>query len=253
MWSPVDGLFLNTDFSYGFVDTDRQAESQIEQEAQEDLVSTRQSELVYLPVGQELQSIRYRSDDEVGLSVEPSLNDHSFVLKSKSEIHTDKTRLKLSKSNASGEKRSVVTVDRSQEFHLFVEPYGVLDDALSGSRFQKVDKTLGTAFVSLNLASLGLNSAEVRISAKDVATGKSVGVFEMFPSAPEAADEAGMSSSEASAASSQPKNPKHLRGLLSQLPTGQFSLVVTNAQGAVKWLDVVRSTPGSFQVITVKE
>ncbi len=93
----------------------------------------------------------------------------------------------------------------------------------------------GAAFVSIQMAALGLDSQDLRLSLRDSWTGNVVSRFRNLPYSPEI------------------QNSRYLRGFFSDLPEGQYSLVITDKNGSLKWLDVVRARKGSFQVLSIGE
>jgi hypothetical protein len=215
MWSPVVGLQINTDRVFGYVDVD-----------------PAYPKLTYLPLGQEFLQIRFRD------SMEHGALDHNvtegFVLSSRAELLTREQTQVFRDQMQKWEFGSKTLQNRTQDYQLFVTPFDVLEEGMRDLGLESLDQ--GNVFVSINLAALGLDYRDVRIVAKDFG-GRSVGRFVMLPQK----------------ATGSQSNPKWVRGFLSDLPVGQFSLVVSNSQGAVKWLDIVRSQPAALQVLTVKE
>ena len=89
--------------------------------------------------------------------------------------------------------------------------------------------------MSLNLAALGMDYSDVRLSLRDTWTGQSIAPFHFVPLA------------------SGVKQSRQVRGFFTDIPEGQYTLLVTDSKGALKWLDVVRSRAGSMQVLSVRE
>ena len=111
----------------------------------------------------------------------------------------------------------------------------VLEDVRRALATFDADPAKGVAFVSLDLASLEVEYADVRLSLRDAWTGASVAPFHFLPLAPGV------------------KKARTLRGFFADVPLGQFTLMVSDKRGALKWIDVVRSRAGSLQVVSVRE
>jgi hypothetical protein len=49
------------------------------------------------------------------------------------------------------------------------------------------------------------------------------------------------------------KNPRFVRAVFGNLPVGEYSIVVANRVGAVKWIDLVRARKGEVQFLSFQE
>jgi hypothetical protein len=206
-WARVYGLRLRTDLSYGAVPYE---------EGNED-------DPVYLPMGQEWQEFRVARDEQGA--------PESFSLVSSGEFLTPAMRVIAQKNQG----RSVAVVDAKDPLVVRAMDADTLGDLMRTVPGADQDPNLGAAFVSLDLAGLEVDYADLRLSLRDAWTGQSVAPFHFVP-APKGA-----------------KNPRQVRGFFTNIPEGQFTVLVTDKGGALRWLDVVRSRPGSLQVLSVRE
>jgi hypothetical protein len=93
----------------------------------------------------------------------------------------------------------------------------------------------GSGFVNIDLQKMGLNYSDIKIKIVDNWTGESVGNIVFLQT------------------SEGVKNPRFVRAVFGNLAVGDYSLVVANTAGAVKWIDVVRSRINGFQVINFQD
>jgi len=201
-WARVYGLRLRTDAAYGSVLFERKDDAGTQ----------------YFPLGQELQEVRFSRDEEGAAE--------SFTLLSRGAIEGTNEEAAPSLEAAVGRKSPIVVP---------VMDADALEDMARGPKGFDANPRLGSAFVSLNLAALGVDYSDVRLSLRDTWTGQSIAPFHFVPLA------AGV------------KQSRQVRGFFTDIPEGQYTLLVTDSKGALKWLDVVRSRAGSLQVVSVRE
>ncbi len=178
---------------------------------------------VYFPTGEDFVEVNWSSD---GVS-----NGEGFRLISREELVTEKIAQKIDKLGT----MKGIFQDRTKPLDLKLLGVGgpmELQALLAG---ESISSEQGAAFVSLNLAKLNLEYSDVRISLRDSWSGERVGDFSFVPPA------------------EGTKNPRFVRGFFTNIPPGQYTLMVTDKSGAVKWLDIVRSRSGSFQILTAHD
>ncbi len=168
----------------------------------------------YFPVSQEFLEVRWGTGAE-------SLN--GFALVSRSRLEADESVFANRR----------VVVDKKNPIVLRMLDASVLDEMerSTGTSFSREN---GTAFVSVDLGSLGLDYADVRFAIRDTWTGQAIGQYSYVPS---------LSGS----------NPRLVRFFVGNLPVGQHSFVISDKSGVIHWLDVVRSRPGALQVLSIGE
>lgn len=171
------------------------------------------SEPIYFPTAQEYAEVRF------GKSID-SLNAFTLV---------SRDRLML----GSASDAHPVFVDKKNPLALKMLDASSIEEMerVSGKNFSK---EAGVAFVSVDLAALNLNYADVRFSVRDVWTGQRVGEH-------------------AYVLPRQESNPRIVRFFVNDIPLGQHVLVISDSQGAIHWLDVVRSRPSMLQILSVGE
>lgn len=91
-----------------------------------------------------------------------------------------------------------------------------------------LDLDEGLAVVVLDLDSLGMDFRDLRVSVRHPWTGQRAGQVRFVRPAAGA---------------------RQVQVVVAGLPVGEHSLVVTDADGAVRWLDVIRTERGRFQVV----
>lgn len=106
-------------------------------------------------------------------------------------------------------------------------------DAIASS--EGIDRELGVSFVNINLSAIEAEYDNVKLNLRNVWTGESVGKFHFIP-LPEGV-----------------RSPRYVRGFFANLPEGDYTLIVSSKDGALKWLDIVRSRANHVQVISVRD
>jgi hypothetical protein len=124
--------------------------------------------------------------------------------------------------------------DLSHAMKLRLLPLEALDEMTRVTGLER-NAELGAAFVDIDLVSLGLSYPETRVAVRDAWTGGYVGKISYV------APQGGVAS------------PRYLRVWVTDLPLGQQTLVVSGKSGALHALQILRSRPGDFQIVTVGE
>jgi hypothetical protein len=178
---------------------------------------------VYFPLGQEWQEIHVRRDEEGAPS--------SFSIVSRDELLTARIRNKMEASKDAPAAYS----DSSEAFVVRAMDPDTLEDVRRAMPSFDADPSKGVVFLSLDLAGLEVDYSDLRLSLRDAWTGQSVAPFHFLPLAPGV------------------KKARTLRGFFTDIPEGQFTLLVSDVKGALKWIDVVRSRAGALQLISTRE
>lgn len=178
---------------------------------------------VYFPLGQEWQEIHVRRDEEGAPS--------SFSLVSREELLTTRIRAQMEATKQAPAAYS----DAREAFVVRAMDPDTLDDVRLAIPSFDADPAKGVVFLSLDLAGLEVDYRDVRLSLRDTWTGQSIAPFHFLPQPPGV------------------KQARTLRGFFTDIPAGQFTLVVSDSQGALKWIDVVRSRAGALQLISTRE
>lgn len=171
--------------------------------------------LLFFSAGQELNEVTWSkyADDQ----------HRSFSLLSRGDILIDRA----------GEMKTVTNSRKTMSLKLFSnDAFAELEHLSTDSG---IDRSLGLAVVSLNAAGLETEYKDLRIQLRDAWTNKVLAKMQFIPHSVDV------------------RSPKHVRGFFPNLPRGHYTLLVTNADGAVKWMDVVRALPGQTQLISIGE
>lgn len=176
-------------------------------------------ETVYLPVGQPITEIKWK----------PSFKGEfgQFHLFAKEELFTKGVL------SGDGKWQGQVLRDDKDPLSLKMIDVDVREDLARLADDKLISPDEGSAFVNVNLAALGVDYKDLGLSLRDVWTGAKVAEFNFLPSSA--------------------KNPRYLRGFFANIPQGQFSLVLSTRDGAIKWLDLVRSRAGQVQVLNIRD
>ena len=180
-------------------------------------------EMQYFPAGQDLV--------EIGWSGDTPAAPKAHQLIARDDLYTPRMNAWLAKS---GSTHGILKDSKDALVLKFVDG-DVIDDLQQLVNYKTLLKDEGAAFVSMNLAGLELDYTDVQLSLRDSWTGAAVSQFHFIP------QPAGV------------KNPRLVRGFFSNIPQGQYTLLITDKKGALRWVDVVRSRPGSFQVLSIRE
>lgn len=171
--------------------------------------------LFFFSAGQELNEVTWSkyADDE----------HRAFSLLGRGSILIDR----------SGEMKTLTNSRKIMSLKLFSnDAFAELEHLSTDSG---IDRSLGLAVVSLNAAGLETEYKDLRIQLRDAWTNVVLAKMQFIPLAADV------------------KSPKHVRGFFPNLARGHYTLLVTNAEGAVKWMDVVRALPGQTQLISIGE
>jgi hypothetical protein len=179
--------------------------------------------VLYFPLGQEWQEVHVRRPEEGGIS--------SFSLLSRESLLSPRVRERMETNDWV----ATAYTDASDPLALQVIDPDVLEDVRAAHPGFDFDPSKGAAFVSLDLTGIEVDYADLRLSLRDAWTGRSVAPFHFLPQPPGV------------------KQARTLRGFFTDVPEGQFALVVVDKAGALKWIDVVRGRAGALQVVSVRE
>jgi hypothetical protein len=152
-----------------------------------------------------------------------------FVLVGRDELRTPGMQ-SVVVSNGEGK----VFREFSEAMKLRLLPFDALDEMMRNTGLER-NAELGSAFIDIDLVSLGLSYPETRVAVRDAWTGEYVGRISYVT------PQVGVSS------------PRYLRVWVTDLPLGQHTLIVSGKSGALHALQILRSRPGDFQIVTVGE